>query len=297
MNLPEDAEPIAFGRDADIYSIDDEWVLRRYRNGHPVRDEADFMRHVARYGYPVPAVRDVDGADMVLQRLDGPTLGDAAIAGDLSATEIGLIHADLHRRLQAIPAPSGTPGRVVVHGDLHPLNVMATADGPVVIDWGNVEEGTAEFDVAMTAIIFAQVALDPAYENLTGPVARWARDVPGELDRPHTRASRRTGAARQQPDPDTRRARPPPRPGSPDPLPPLAHPHPVRPVPARTICALATLCTRSAWRARRRTDLMHKVRYRGAARQAFRNCEGFRARVTMRSSPMWPAKPWSTSLA
>ncbi|TDO54015.1 tRNA A-37 threonylcarbamoyl transferase component Bud32 [Kribbella sp. VKM Ac-2571] len=165
--LPPDAEPIAFGRDADIYSIDDEWVLRRYRNGHPVRDEADFMRHVARYGYPVPAVRDVDGADMVIQRLDGPTLGDAAIAGDLSATEIGLIHADLHRRLQAIPAPSGTPGRVVVHGDLHPLNVMATADGPVVIDWRNAEEGAAEFDVAMTAIIFAQVALDPAYENLT----------------------------------------------------------------------------------------------------------------------------------
>jgi tRNA A-37 threonylcarbamoyl transferase component Bud32 len=164
---PPDAEPIAFGRDADIYSIDDEWVLRRYRNGHPVRDEADFMRHVARYGYPVPAVRDVDGADMVIQRLDGPTLGDVAIAGDLSATEVGLIHADLHRRLQAIPAPSGTPGRVVVHGDLHPLNVMATADGPVVIDWRNAEEGSAEFDVAMTAIIFAQVALDPAYENLT----------------------------------------------------------------------------------------------------------------------------------
>ncbi len=168
MNLPEDAEPFAFGRDADIYSIDDEWVLRRYRNGHPVRDEAEFMRHVARYGYPVPAVRDVEGADMVLQRLDGPTLGDAAIAGDLSATEIGLIHADLHRRLQAIPAPSGTPDLVVVHGDLHPLNVMATADGPVVIDWRNAEEGTAEFDVAMTAIIFAQVALDPTYENLTG---------------------------------------------------------------------------------------------------------------------------------
>ncbi|TCC02960.1 phosphotransferase [Kribbella soli] len=165
--LPPDAEPFAFGRDADIYSIDDEWVLRRYRNGHPVRDEADFMRHVRQYGYPVPAVRDVEGADMVLQRLDGPTLGDAAIAGDLSATEIGLIHADLHRRLQAIPAPSGTPDLVVVHGDLHPLNVMATADGPVVIDWRNAEEGTAEFDVAMTAIIFAQVALDPAYENLT----------------------------------------------------------------------------------------------------------------------------------
>jgi aminoglycoside phosphotransferase (APT) family kinase protein len=167
MNLPADAEPFAFGRDADIYAIDDDWVLRRYRNGHPVRDEADFMRHVAQYGYPVPAVRDVDGADMVIQRLDGPTLGEAAIAGELSATEVGRIHADLHRRLQAIPAPSGTPGLVVVHGDLHPLNVIATADGPVVIDWRNAEEGTPAYDVAMTAIIFAQVALDPTYESLT----------------------------------------------------------------------------------------------------------------------------------
>lgn len=164
--LPPDAEPFAFGRDADVYHVDDQWVLRRYRDGHPVRDEADFMRHVAKYGYPVPAVREIEGADMIVQRLDGPTLGDAAIAGDLSATEIGTIHADLHRRLQAIPVPSGTPGLVVVHGDLHPLNVMATADGPVVIDWRNAHEGLAEFDVAMTAIIFAQVVFDPAYAEL-----------------------------------------------------------------------------------------------------------------------------------
>ncbi|MFC6162909.1 phosphotransferase [Kribbella jiaozuonensis] len=164
--LPPDARPFAFGRDADVYNIDEDWVLRRYRDGHPVRDEADFMRHVAKYGYPVPAVREIEGPDMIVQRLDGPTLGDAAIAGDLNATEIGQIHADLHRRLQAIPVASGTPGLVVVHGDLHPLNVMATTDGPVVIDWRNAREGMAEFDVALTAIIFAQVALDPEYAEL-----------------------------------------------------------------------------------------------------------------------------------
>jgi aminoglycoside phosphotransferase (APT) family kinase protein len=166
--LPPDAEPFAFGRDADVYHIDDDWVLRRYRDGHPVRDEADFMRHVAKYGYPVPAVRDIEGADMVVQRLDGPTLAEAGIAGEFTPVEFGEIHADLHRRLQAIPAPSGTPGLVVVHGDLHPENVIAAADGPVVIDWRNAQEGTAEFDVALTAIIFAQVALDPAFEELTG---------------------------------------------------------------------------------------------------------------------------------
>jgi aminoglycoside phosphotransferase (APT) family kinase protein len=171
--IPADAEPFASGRDADVYALDDSWVLRRYRNGHPVRDEADFMRWVARFDYPVPAVRDVDGADMVLQRLDGPTLADAAIAGEISPVELGELHADLHRRLQAIPAPSGTPGRVVVHGDLHPLNVIATADGPVVIDWRNAQEDTAAFDVAMTAIIFAQVALDPSFAALS-PLLREA---------------------------------------------------------------------------------------------------------------------------
>jgi len=148
-------------------------VLRRYRDGYPVRDEADFMRHVARYDYPVPAVLEVVGPDMVIQRLNGPTLADAAIAGDLTGAELGEIHAGLHRRPHAIPAPSGTPGRVVVHGDLHPLNVIATGNGPVVIDWRNAEEGTAAFDIAMTAIICAQVALDPAFGALT-PLVREA---------------------------------------------------------------------------------------------------------------------------
>jgi aminoglycoside phosphotransferase (APT) family kinase protein len=165
--LPAGAEPFASGRDADVYSIDESWVLRRYRNGHPVRDEADFMRWVAKFDYPVPAVRQVDGPDLVIERLTGPTLAEAAIAGDVSPLELGRIHADLHRRLHGIPAPSGAAGLVVMHGDLHPENVILTPEGPVVIDWRDAEEGPAEFDIAMTAIIFAQVALDPSFAALS----------------------------------------------------------------------------------------------------------------------------------
>ncbi|ONI77449.1 serine/threonine protein phosphatase [Kribbella sp. ALI-6-A] len=172
MSSPE-AEPFASGRDADVYAIDDNWVLRRYRNGHPVRDEAEFMRWVGRHGYPVPAVDRVDGADMVIQRLEGPTLAAAAVAGEVGPVEVGELHAELHRRLHAIPAPSGAAGRVVMHGDLHPENVLLTADGPVVIDWRNAAEGPPEFDVAMTAIIFAQVALAPAFAELS-PLLRAA---------------------------------------------------------------------------------------------------------------------------
>ena len=163
--LPPGAEPFAAGRDADVYALDDRRVLRRYRNGHPVRDEAGFMRHVAKYDYPVPAVYEVAGPDIVMERIEGRPVADVAISGDLDAIELGRIHADLHRRLHAIPAPSGTPELVVVHGDLHPYNVIATVTGPVVIDWCNAREGTAEFDVAMTAIICAQVALDPSFES------------------------------------------------------------------------------------------------------------------------------------
>ena len=166
--IPDGAEPFASGRDADVYSLDDKWVLRRYRDGHPVRDEAEYMTWVAKYDYPVPAVRQVDGPDMVIERLTGPTLADAAIAGDLSPSDLGRMHADLHRRLHTIPAPSGTHGNVVIHGDLHPYNVILTSTGPVVIDWRNAEEGPPEFDLAMTAIIFAQVALDPAFASLSG---------------------------------------------------------------------------------------------------------------------------------
>lgn len=165
---PPGAEPFASGRDADVYSIDESWVLRRYRDGHPVRDEAEYMTWVAKYDYPVPAVRQVDGADMVIERLSGPTLAEAAVAGELSPVELGLVHADLHRRLHAIPAPSGTPGSVVMHGDLHPENVILTPRGPSVIDWRNAAEGPPEFDIATTAIILAQVALDPAWASLSG---------------------------------------------------------------------------------------------------------------------------------
>jgi aminoglycoside phosphotransferase (APT) family kinase protein len=54
--------------------------------------------------------------------------------------------------------------------------VIQTPDGPVVIDWRNAEEGPPEFDIATTAIIFAQVALDPAWAQLS-PMLREALAV------------------------------------------------------------------------------------------------------------------------
>ena len=159
--------PFASGRDADVYVVDEHKVLRRYRDGHRITAEAELMRYAGLRGFPVPTVHHVDGPDMVIQRLSGPTVAEAALDGRLTPTELGLMHADLHRRLHAIPVPSGTTGNSLMHCDLHPENVLLTADGPVVIDWRDATEGRPEFDIAMTAIILAQVALDPAFRDLS----------------------------------------------------------------------------------------------------------------------------------
>jgi aminoglycoside phosphotransferase (APT) family kinase protein len=43
----------------------------------------------------------------------------------------------------------------MVHGDLHPDNVLLAPRGPVVIDWANAGRGRPEDDVAMAWLIIA----------------------------------------------------------------------------------------------------------------------------------------------
>jgi aminoglycoside phosphotransferase (APT) family kinase protein len=151
---------LASGRDADVFALDDDRVLRRYRGGGDTAREAAVMAYVARLGFPVPAVHDCGGPDLVMERLDGETMLAAMIAGRLDAVAGIRLLAGLHDRLHALPARRGAhPGDRVLHLDLHPDNVMLTARGPVVIDWRNSDEGPADRDVAMTALILAQVTL------------------------------------------------------------------------------------------------------------------------------------------
>ena len=51
-----------------------------------------------------------------------------------------------------VPTAYGEP-EVIVHGDLHPLNVMLTERGPVVIDWEGARVGPADADAAITWLL------------------------------------------------------------------------------------------------------------------------------------------------
>lgn len=79
------------------------------------------MAYVGGLGFPVPRVKAAAGTDLVMERLDGPTLAEALVADTVEVEECARILADLHARLlgllgallafgaQLVGAPSSRP--------------------------------------------------------------------------------------------------------------------------------------------------------------------------------------------
>ena len=119
------------------------------------------MDYARAHGYPVPAVDEIsdDGTDLVMERLIGPSMVAAISRRPWTIRRQATVLADLHRRLHDIPAPDWLPpaafgkGDRLLHLDLHPLNVVVTAKGPVVIDWPNAARGEGAIDVALTWVL------------------------------------------------------------------------------------------------------------------------------------------------
>jgi tRNA A-37 threonylcarbamoyl transferase component Bud32 len=161
---------IARGSDADVFAIDENRVLRRYRWRPVPESEVAIMRYVRDRGYPAPRVFDVSGPDLVLERVGGPTMLEDLGRRPWRARTHALTLARLHRELHAVSPPDALrgAGSSILHLDLHPANVMLTARGPVVIDWANAARGDAPLDVALTAVVLAGAPL--------GPPLSWLRD-------------------------------------------------------------------------------------------------------------------------
>ena len=145
---------IGRGRAADVYDAGNGQVLRRYRepSGASMDREALAMRHLRAHGVPVPEVYDVSGDDMLMERLDGPTMLDTLKSKPWRAGSVGRTLRELHSRIHAVPAHGldirrFSDGDAVLHFDLHPDNVMVTSKGPMVIDWSNVAIGDPLADV------------------------------------------------------------------------------------------------------------------------------------------------------
>ena len=156
---------IAEGRASEIFDLGDGRVLRRFKRGGDPGFEARVMEHARAYGFPVPAVHEVRDDGLVLERIDGPTMLDAA---DLERHPAEL--ARLHEQLHEIPFE----GARLLHRDLHPDNVILSPTGPVVVDWTNAGAGEPVFDVALVWVILIGTG-EPIAE-------RFARDFVAHFD-------------------------------------------------------------------------------------------------------------------
>jgi aminoglycoside phosphotransferase (APT) family kinase protein len=154
---------VAAGRDCDIFECGPGRVLRRSRQGRSLAAEAAVMDFARGHGYPVPYVERIsnDGTELVLERIDGPSMVGAMERRPWGVRRCGTILADLHRRLHEIPAPDFVPpapvgrGDRLLHMDLHPLNVIMGPGGPVVIDWTNAGRGDPAADVGLAWLLVA----------------------------------------------------------------------------------------------------------------------------------------------
>ena len=147
------SELIARGRAADVYAHGDGLVLRRYRTPHDCVYEAAVMKHARAHGYPVPEVVEAAGSDMVMERVQGPTMLTAFGSQPWKLAAFASMLAGLMHTLHDLPAPDWLQpklgdGDALVHLDLHPDNVMLTKNGPVVIDWSNAGRGNPHAEVA-----------------------------------------------------------------------------------------------------------------------------------------------------
>jgi aminoglycoside phosphotransferase (APT) family kinase protein len=129
--------------------------------------EARAMEHARSYGYPVPAIEciNADGTELVMERVSGPSMFVPLARQPWAMKRYAALLAGLHDRLHDVPGPDwlpvapGSAGDRMLHLDLHPLNVVLSPKGPVVIDWANVARGCASVDVAATWVLLAAAGI------------------------------------------------------------------------------------------------------------------------------------------
>jgi aminoglycoside phosphotransferase (APT) family kinase protein len=156
---------LASGRWSDIYELGQDRVLRRYRDpaGMPSW-EAAVMRHVRAHDVPAPEVIEVNGLDMVLERVHGPTMLEDLANRPWRLRDHVRTLVELHRLVHQVPVPTGPPAPFgdatsLLHLDLHPANVILSANGPVLLDWQGAVRGPAAADLAHTYLLLATSAI------------------------------------------------------------------------------------------------------------------------------------------
>jgi hypothetical protein len=175
LNLKATLEPMP-GATRTVWAVGGQ-VLRL---GATVRMEKELAASAAASAVVrVPRVLDrVDVGDqtgLLLERIQGGSAGDLAGCTEGEARARGHACGALQVSLATVEAPALVPPllwadaeevpSVLLHLDLHPLNILVDTLGDlVVIDWANAAAGPAVLDRARTAAI---LTFDPTVRRLT----------------------------------------------------------------------------------------------------------------------------------
>lgn len=183
---------IAEGRTAEVYAWEDGQVLKLFRSWcspRSVEQEIACSRAVSEMPLPIPkflGVLDVDGRKgIIYERVDGHSMLHAMVSKLWTVRRYARLLAELHNEIHTHVAPDlmssrealghdvrgseslpsdlkaailgrleALPdGESLCHFDLHPDQVLLTADGPAIIDWMTARKGHPLGDVARTAVI------------------------------------------------------------------------------------------------------------------------------------------------
>ncbi len=190
-------EKIGEGAIADVHAGAPGQVVKLFRDGVPRRVawEARMTRAAFAAGLPAPEVFGevtLEGRfGIVLSRLDGPTLSQLSRTGAMTSQQVGAILASLAITVHRTPPPPEvlslrdwmdhslrgagdripqhivagvltlidrlSPGDGLCHCDLHPSNVIMTADGPRLVDWIGLVRAPAALDLGVSHFLLSEI--------------------------------------------------------------------------------------------------------------------------------------------
>ncbi len=146
------------------------WMVMDRVQGRPLLDGLSGPTVVLRAPQLLRSIPDILGRCAAwLHGLSAVEVGRALGAGDDTGALIDRMTARMdaagradmvsfsHALRSARPARSR---EVICHGDLHPLNVLQTADGPVVLDWSTSRISDPAYDLAFTILLLSHPPLD-----------------------------------------------------------------------------------------------------------------------------------------
>jgi aminoglycoside phosphotransferase (APT) family kinase protein len=214
MGHPAGLVKIAEGREAEMFALDDERVLRLYRGDVPaewIERGLASASAAAEAGIRVPRIygrEQVDGRPaVIMERIPGTDLLTEVSRKPWRVRSIGSLCGRVHAAMNKLEAPPSLEtnhtrfrrilsarevpehykaaalaaldklpeGDRLCHGDFHPGNVMMKDGEAVVIDWSNGARSAPEADYVRSTIMYAMGELPPGSPLLIRFGALFAR--------------------------------------------------------------------------------------------------------------------------